>query len=115
MTIRMSPNIDAPDCSACRSGRPWDETIRALEKELVAHSVTWPDFLIIHRRDLPCADASTNARMMNAGLYLTAVDAAGKEARHARVFHRHAKHFVGLGSVLDGSAFELEKLCNRCG
>ena len=105
----MSTNIDAPDCGACSNRRPWADTISALERELRAHEVDWPEFLIVHGRDKRCAETA------NTALYLMAVDAAGKEARHAKVFHRRAKHFVGLSSVLDGTAFELERLINRCG
>jgi hypothetical protein len=103
--ITLSPNIDAPTCPACTKRRPWAETITLLEAEFTAHEVIWPAFRIIHGKDLPCADPVVADGREDGGLYVIAVDPNGDEAKEARVFARKAGHYVGVSSVLDGSAF----------
>jgi hypothetical protein len=106
MTIRRSDNIGAENCEQCkncRAGRSWDETIAELEKQLGAHGVNWPDFVIMHGKDLPCS--AVQEKREDAGLYVVATDPQGNEARAAEVFDRADPHYVGVSSIRNGTAF----------
>lgn len=105
MTIKISPNIDAPGCVACANRRPWLSTVAALDAKLRAHNVAWADFVIMHGRNLTCADSLASSGVQDAGLYVVAVDPAGQEARHAKVFARKDPHYVGITSILNDDAF----------
>jgi len=105
MTITISPNIDAPDCTACANRRPWAATISALDAKFRANNVTWPDFVVMHGKDMTCAAALPSSGVQDVGLYVVAVDAAGNEARHAKVFARQDPHYVGVTSILKDDAF----------
>lgn len=106
MAISLSPNIDAPSCTACANRRPWAATVSAIEAKLKAHGVIWQDFAIIHGKYLSCADAETLGGMKDAGLYVVATDVHGVEAKHAKVFNRVDGHYVGVSSIIDDSAFK---------
>lgn len=106
MKIQLSSNIDAENCEACkncRAGRSWDETIAELEDQLRAHGVNWPDFVIMHGKNLPCAAAQEKRE--DAGLYVVATDPQGNEATSAEIFAREDPHYVGVSSIRNGSAF----------
>lgn len=105
MTITIAANIDAPGCSACAARRPWSSTIADLDAKLRAHNVTWPDFVIMHGKNMSCSGALGSSGMMDHGLFVVAVDSAGREARHAKVFARKDGHYVGVTSILDEDAF----------
>lgn len=108
MTIRRSDNIGAKNCERCkncRAGRSWDETIAELEKQLDAHGVTWPDFVIMHGKDLPCAEAQKSAGNKDAGLFVVATNAHGKKTRKAGIFANKNGYYTGVKSILNGRAF----------
>jgi hypothetical protein len=67
--------------------------------------VRWPDFVIIHGKQLSGADAKTHGGMKDAGLYVMATDAHSVEAKQAKLFKRVDGHYVGISSILDGGAF----------
>lgn len=105
MVIKKSPNIDAPGCTACARRRPWKSTLAALAAKLQAHNVTWPDFVVMHGKGMTCAEALASSGVQDRGLYVVAVDAAGRQARHARVFARKDPHYVGVRAILEDKAF----------
>ena len=105
MTITISPQINATGCTACANHHPWSSTISALDAKLRAHNVTWPDFVIMHGKNKTCAAALASPGVQDIGLYVVAVDTAGKEALHARVFARKDQHYVGVTSILKDKAF----------
>ncbi|MBK9266209.1 MAG: hypothetical protein IPM54_41295 [Polyangiaceae bacterium] len=108
MTIRRSDNIDAENCEKCkncRAGRSWDETIAELENQLRAHGVIWPDFVIMHGKNLSCDEALESRGKKDAGLYVVATDKQGNEAKSANIFARKDPHYVGVSSIRNGSAF----------
>ena len=104
--ITLSKNIDAPSCTACANRRPWNETIAAIEAKRKAHRVKWPNFVIMHGKDLTCSAATSGSGMKDRGLYVIATDQHGVAATHAKVFCRKHGWFVGVRSVLNDAAFE---------
>jgi hypothetical protein len=105
VTIRRSENIDAPSCTACANRRPWDDTIKALEACLKARNVSWPNFVVMHGKDLECDAALARGGRKDAGLYVVATDPRGVVAKQARVFNRVEGYYVGVRAVLNGTAF----------
>lgn len=105
MNIRLSSNINSHDCTTCANRQPWDQTIADIEHQLRSHGVTWPDFKVMHGRNLSCAAALGSSGQKNAGLYVVATDARGNEVRSANVFARKDPHYVGVRAILDGTAF----------
>jgi hypothetical protein len=105
ITVKCSPNIDDNDCHECVSRRPWPATVTAVVAALTKHGVTWPRVVIMHGKDLSCAHAKSSSGIMDATLYVVAVDAHDAEAKHAKVFKRKDGHYVGVSSVINGSAF----------
>ncbi|WP_437568575.1 hypothetical protein [Sorangium sp. So ce542] len=106
MNIRLSSNVDEHSCTTCANRRPWDQTIASLEHQLRAHGVTWHDFVVMHGRDLSCAEALDSPGQKNAGLYVVATDAQGNEARSAKIFARKDGYYVGVKAALNGTAFQ---------
>jgi hypothetical protein len=109
MDISTSPNIDASSCKVCANRRPWTDTLAILEAQLQAHHVGWSKFVVMHGHRKSCADIMAGASAQDRGLYVVAVDEHGVEARHAVVFARKDPHYVGVRSVVNGSAFKKKK------
>jgi hypothetical protein len=61
--------------------------------------------MIWHGKNKTCAEALASPSKKDMGLYVVAVDAAGQEARHAKIFARKDPHYVGVTSILKGNAF----------
>ncbi|MBK9265319.1 MAG: hypothetical protein IPM54_36735 [Polyangiaceae bacterium] len=106
MDITKSSNIDVDNCAACQKRRPWDPTIADVKEQLRSHGVTWPNFVIMHGNDLSCTEAPKNSGKWNATLYVVATDMHGKKARAAKIFLNQSGYFIGLETVLDGTAFK---------
>ncbi|MDI1444937.1 hypothetical protein [Polyangium sp. 6x1] len=104
MQIGLSKNIDAEGCEKCKEFRPWWGTIAKIAAQLHAHGVTWPNFLIIHGKHLSCRDAP-DAGDLDRTVYVIATDEHGKEAKGQPIFTTKAGYYVGVNSILDGSAF----------
>ena len=101
MTISRSSNIDDPHCTACANRRPWAATVAAIEARFRAHGVSWPDFVIMHGKDLTCAAAASGSGAKDRGLYVIATDRHGAAAKHAKVFNRAEGYYVGVSSIVD--------------
>ncbi|WP_438032190.1 hypothetical protein [Sorangium sp. So ce204] len=114
MKIERSRNVGAENCEECRDREPWDKTIAAVARQLAAHGVTWPAFVIMHGHDRRCAEA-LGAENFDRSHYIVAVDEEGKKAKDASVFDRKDGSFVGVTSVINGSAFHRGRSsCERC-